>query len=158
MEAVDPARFLPRTGQERRWTFAVEDRPANDRLCCTARRSSFARTARLFAVAVARALRSALVENPDPRSIVAVDVAERHANGEVSGDEQTQPGPQNGTQPGIARTQLGTQPVGRSLGPQPGTQPGPSQDAACWTQPGLQIRDAARDAARGRQDTAQLLL
>ena len=84
----DPARFLPEG-----WSgtaldiLAVEDCPANDRLWVVLREEALsARTARLFAVAVARAA-LALVENPDPRSIVAVDVAERHANGEASGDE-----------------------------------------------------------------------
>ena len=84
----DPARFLPAD-----WSgtaldiLAVEDCPANDRLWVVLREEALsARTARLFAVAVARAA-LALVENPDPRSIVAVDVAERHANGEASGDE-----------------------------------------------------------------------
>ena len=84
----DPVRFLPAD-----WSgtaldiLAVEDCPANDRLWVVLREEALsARTARLFAVAVARAA-LALVENPDPRSIVAVDVAERHANGEASGDE-----------------------------------------------------------------------
>jgi len=45
-----------------------------------------ARTARLFAVWCAReALK--LVDNPDPRSIVACDVAERYANGNATDEE-----------------------------------------------------------------------
>jgi hypothetical protein len=44
------------------------------------------KTARLFAVWCARqALK--LVDTPDPRSVTAVDVAERYANGEATGEE-----------------------------------------------------------------------
>jgi hypothetical protein len=44
------------------------------------------RTARLFAVWCAReALK--LIDNPDPRSVAACDVAERYANGEATDDE-----------------------------------------------------------------------
>jgi hypothetical protein len=44
------------------------------------------RTARLFAVWCARQA-LALVDNPDPRSVAACDVAERYANSEASKDE-----------------------------------------------------------------------
>lgn len=46
------------------------------------------RTARLFAVWCARQA-LALVDNPDPRSVAACDVAERYANSEASKDELT---------------------------------------------------------------------
>ena len=84
----DPSRYLPEG-----WTgtdldiIAVEACPAIDRLWVVLREECIdARALRLFAVCCARdAL--ALVDNPDPRSVAACDVAERFANGEATTGE-----------------------------------------------------------------------
>ena len=76
----DPTRYL-----EESWTgtlvdiLRVTDCPAEDRIWVVA---GFLddRTNRLFAVWCARNALS-LIDNPDPRSIAACDIAERYANG-----------------------------------------------------------------------------
>ncbi len=84
----DPARYLPED-----WTgtaldiLRVTDCPAEDRLWVVCHEDLIdARTLRLFAVWCARQA-LALIDNPDPRSIAACDVAERFANGQATNDE-----------------------------------------------------------------------
>jgi hypothetical protein len=84
----DPGRYLPEG-----WTgtaldvLAVEECPAEDRLWVVLHEEFIdARTMRLFAVWCARQA-LALVDNPDPRSVAACDVAERYANGEATDSE-----------------------------------------------------------------------
>jgi hypothetical protein len=61
--------------------------PANDRLWLVCRAELIdARTLRLFAVWCARQA-LALVDDPDPLSVAACDVAERYANGEATAEE-----------------------------------------------------------------------
>ena len=81
----DPSRYLPED-----WTgtaldiLAVEDCPAEDRLWVVLHDEWIpSRTMRLFAVQCARQA-LALVDDPDPRSIAAVNVAERYANGQAT--------------------------------------------------------------------------
>ena len=84
----DPARFLPED-----WTgtaldiLRVESCPPEDRLWVVLNEGWIDdRTMRLFAVWCAReALK--LIDNPDPRSVAAVNVAERFANGESTAEE-----------------------------------------------------------------------
>jgi hypothetical protein len=82
----DPERYAPAD-----WQGTVidilqaEQIPAQDRIWVVVQLID-ARTAQLFAVWCAReALK--LVDNPDPRSIAACDVAERFANGQAAADE-----------------------------------------------------------------------
>jgi hypothetical protein len=82
----DPAKYLP---EDWRGSVAdilrVNECPPQDRIWVA---SQFIddKTARLFAVWCAReALK--LVDNPDPRSLNACDVAERYANGDASSEE-----------------------------------------------------------------------
>ena len=84
----DPARYLPED-----WTgtaldiLRVTDCPATDRLWVVCREELIdSRTLLLFAVWCARQALSQ-VDNPDPRSIAACDVAERFANGNATRDE-----------------------------------------------------------------------
>jgi hypothetical protein len=81
----DPSRYLPES-----WTgtaldiLAVDDCPAQDRLWVVLHNGWVDdRTMRLFAVWCARQALG-LAGNPDPRSIAACDVAERHANEEAT--------------------------------------------------------------------------
>ena len=82
----DPTKYLPED-----WTgtaidvLKVEACPAEDRLWVVTQWLDD-RTNRLFAVWCARQA-LALVENPDPRSVNACDVAERYANGDVGETE-----------------------------------------------------------------------
>ena len=84
----DPTKYLP---EDWRGTvidiLRVTDCPAEDRLWVVCREELIdAKTLRLFAVWCAReALK--LVDNPDPRSVAACDVAERYANGQATRDE-----------------------------------------------------------------------
>jgi hypothetical protein len=65
----------------------VDACPAEDRLWVVCHEDLIdARTLRLFAVWCARQA-LALIDNPDPRSIAACDVAERFANGQATNDE-----------------------------------------------------------------------
>jgi hypothetical protein len=84
----DPSRYLSEN-----WTgtaldvLAVEECPAEDRLWVVLHDEWVPDcTMRLFAVLQARQA-LALVGNPDPRSIAACDVAERHANGQATAAE-----------------------------------------------------------------------
>ena len=84
----DPARYLPED-----WSgtaldiLRVTDCPAEDRLWVVCHDGVIDdRTFRLFAVLCARQA-LALIDNPDPRSIAACDVAERFANGQATNDE-----------------------------------------------------------------------
>ena len=84
----DPTRYLPED-----WTgtivdiLNVKECPAQDRLWVVCREELIdARTLRLFAVWCAReALK--LINEPDPRSVNACNVAERYANGEANDNE-----------------------------------------------------------------------
>ena len=82
----DPERHLPAD-----WTGTIPDGlrlkniPAEDRIWVAVRLID-KKTARLFAVWCARKA-LALVQNPDPRSVAACDVAERYAHGEASDKE-----------------------------------------------------------------------
>ena len=82
----DPSRYLPED-----WTGTVLDildikeAPSPDRIWL-ATKFIGDRTNRLFAVWCARRA-LALIANPDPRSVNAVDVAERFANGEATNEE-----------------------------------------------------------------------
>ena len=84
----DPTRYLPADWQGTALDIlAVEDCPARDRLWVVLREESIdAQALRLFAVWCARQA-LALIDNPDPRSVAAVDMAERFANGEATVDE-----------------------------------------------------------------------
>lgn len=84
----DPARFLPEGWQGTALDIlAVGECPAEDRLWVVLRQECIdARTLRLFAVWCARQA-LALIDNPDPRSVAAVDMAERFAVGEATVDE-----------------------------------------------------------------------
>ena len=65
----------------------VNECPAEDRLWVVLRDQCIdARTLRLFAVLCARRALAQL-DNPDPRSVTACDVAERYANGEATAKE-----------------------------------------------------------------------
>lgn len=84
----DPTRYLPED-----WTgtaldiLRVEECPAEDRLYVVLNDGWIdARTLRLFAVWCARAA-LARIDNPDPRSVSACDVAERYANGQATGED-----------------------------------------------------------------------
>ena len=84
----DPTRYLPADWQGTALDIlAVEDCPARDRLWVVLREESIdAQALRLFAVWCARQA-LALIDNPDPRSVAAVDMAERFANGEATSEE-----------------------------------------------------------------------
>ena len=84
----DPSRYLP---EDWRGTaadvLAVVECPPEDRLWVVLHQGWIDdRTLRLFAVWCARQT-LALIENPDPCSVAACDVAERYANGAATGDE-----------------------------------------------------------------------
>ena len=84
----DPGRYLPEDWQGTAVdVLRVEECPPCDRLWVVLHEGWIdRRTMRLFAVWCAReALR--LVDKPDPRSIEACNVAERHANGEATDEE-----------------------------------------------------------------------
>lgn len=84
----DPTRYLPEGWQGTALDIlAVEDCPARDRLWVALREECIdARTLRLFAVWCARQA-LALIDDPDPRSVAALDTVERFANGEATVDE-----------------------------------------------------------------------
>ena len=84
----DPTRYLPEGWRGTALDIlAVEDCPAVDRLWVVIRNECIdERTLRLFAVWCARQA-LALIDDPDPRSVAAVDMAERFANGEATVDE-----------------------------------------------------------------------
>ena len=84
----NPSRYLP---EDWRGTaadvLAVVECPPEDRLWVVLHQGWIDdRTMRLFAVWCARQA-LALIENPDPCSVAACDVAERYANGAATGDE-----------------------------------------------------------------------
>jgi len=82
----DPVRYLPE-GWEGTLIdiLSITDCPPEDRIWVVTRFLDD-RTNRLFAVwCVREALK--LVDNPDPHSVAACDVAERYANGQVTADE-----------------------------------------------------------------------
>ena len=84
----DPARYLHEGWQGTALDIlAVEDCPARDRLWVVIRNECIDEcTLRLFTVWCARQA-LALIDNPDPRSVAAVDMAERFANGEATSKE-----------------------------------------------------------------------
>lgn len=84
----DPTRYLPADWQGTALDILdCEDCPAVDRLWVVIRNECIdARTLRLFAVWCARQA-LALIGDPDPRSVAALDTAERFANGEATVDE-----------------------------------------------------------------------
>ena len=84
----DPTRYLPADWQGTALDIlTVEDCPARDRLWVVIRNECIDEcTLRLFAVWCARQA-LALIDNPDPRSVAAVDMAERFANGEATSEE-----------------------------------------------------------------------
>ena len=84
----DPTKYLPEN-----WIgtaldiLNVEDAPAQDRLWVVCRQGWIDdRTLRLFAVWCAREALE-MIDDPDPRSVAACDVAERYANGEATDKE-----------------------------------------------------------------------
>ena len=84
----DPARYAPEDWQGTALdVLKAEQIPADDRIWLVCHEGWIdPRTLHLFAVWCAReALK--LIDNPDPRSIAACDVAERYANGEATEDE-----------------------------------------------------------------------
>lgn len=84
----DPSRYAPEDWQGTALdVLKAEQIPADDRLWVVLHEGWIdERTARLFAVWCARAALQ-LIDNPDPRSVAACDVAERYANGEATADE-----------------------------------------------------------------------
>ena len=84
----DPTRYLPEGWRGTALDIlAVENCPAIDRLWVVIRNECIdERTLRLFAAWCARQA-LALIDNPDPRSVAAVDMAERFAVGEATVDE-----------------------------------------------------------------------
>jgi hypothetical protein len=84
----DPARYLPEGWQGTvADILAVEACPAVDRLWVVLRKDCIdRRTLRLFAVWCARQALT-LIDNPDPRSVAACDVAERFAFGNASDED-----------------------------------------------------------------------
>jgi hypothetical protein len=84
----DPAKYLPEDWEGTAVDILrVKDCPQEDRLWVVCREGWIdGRTMRLFAVWCARQSLK-LVDNPDPRSIAACDVAERYANGEATKEE-----------------------------------------------------------------------
>jgi hypothetical protein len=84
----DPGRYLREDWQGTALdVLAVDDCPAQDRLWVVLHNGWVDdRTMRLFAVWCARQALG-LAGNPDPRSIAACDVAERHANGQATAAE-----------------------------------------------------------------------
>ena len=84
----DPARYLHEGWQGTALDIlAVEECPAVDRLWVVLREESIdAQALRMFAVWCSRQA-LALIDDPDPRSVAAVDMAERFANGEATSEE-----------------------------------------------------------------------
>ena len=84
----DPARFLPEGWQGTALDIlAVGECSVDDRLWVVLREECIDdRTIRLFAVWCARQA-LALIDDPDPRSVAACDVAERYANGDATSEE-----------------------------------------------------------------------
>ncbi len=83
----DPATVAPEGWQGTALDVLRSSIPDEDKLWVVLREECIdARALRLFAVWCARQA-LALVENPDPRSVAAFDVAERFANGQATADE-----------------------------------------------------------------------
>lgn len=125
----DPAKYLPEDWQGTALDILrVAECPPRDRLWVVCHEGWIDdRIMRLFAVWCARRALS-LVDNPDPNSVAACDVAERYANGEATRDDLT-----------AARTAARTFTWSDA---------GTAAWDATWSVAGVAAWDATRDAAR----------
>ena len=110
-------------------TTILDSNGLDDALWCLRACEGIDREARLYAVWCARQVQHLLT---DPRSLAALDVAERHANGEATDDELAAAG---------AAARVAAQDAAWAAASD-------AAGAAAWDAAGAAAWDAARDAAR----------